>query len=70
MMAATNGWLRVGSKGDAFGVKNISSTTARMANNMIEQLCQNAESVSVGHILRSSNPARARARVRDAARAE
>lgn len=38
MMALTNGWLRVGSKGGAFGVKKISSTMARMANRMIEQL--------------------------------
>lgn len=38
MMAPTNGWLRVGSNGGAFGVKKINWTMARMANRMIEQL--------------------------------
>jgi hypothetical protein len=42
-IAPTYGWLRVGSKGAAFGVKKINSTMARMANNMIEQLGTNVD---------------------------
>lgn len=38
MIAPTKGWLRVGSKGGAFGEKKISSTIARSANRIKEQL--------------------------------
>lgn len=38
IIAPMNGWLRVGSKGGAFGVKKISSTMARSAKSIIEQL--------------------------------
>lgn len=43
-MAPMNGWLRVGSNGDALGVKNINWMMARMAKRMTEQLYHREQS--------------------------